>query len=122
MKIQFAPLSSNITESEPLSRPWFHWLNSISKNLENACRIFEMPNYSYSINQNILTIHYIGFGNESLSLPYQLAEDSFVTCYRKENNNWNLFLIDLEKGTNSIVIPNGEIRIKDFIVIEQQNK
>lgn len=121
MKIQHAPLSSNIT-SEPLSKPWFSWINSISKNMEDACRIFEMSNYSYSINGNILTIHYIGFGNETLLLPYQLAEDSFVSAYVKENNNWQLMVIDLEKGSNSIQIPNGEIRIKDFVVIEQKNK
>jgi hypothetical protein len=121
MKLQPAPIGK-ITKDDLLTTPWQIWFRNVSTNLTNSCRIFEMTNYSYSINGNILTVHYIGFGNESLSLPYQLAEDSFVQAYRKDGNNWNLFLIDLEKGTSSIVIPNGEIRIKDFVIIEQANR
>lgn len=122
MKIQYAPLDSDISSDGTLTSPWFNWINSISKNMENGCRVFVMSNYTYGINNNILTVMYSGNGNESILLPYQTSVDSFLKCYSVDGQNWNQFFIDVPKGSNSITIPVGQIRIKDFLIIDQKNK
>jgi hypothetical protein len=122
MKIQFAPLSSNISIDNQLTLPWFAWFSSISKNLENACRTFEMVNYTYTINNNILAIMYQGQGNESLALPYIVVVDTFLTYIKKENDMWVTYVLDIPKGSQTVYIPSGDIQIKDFLIVSQQNK
>ena len=124
MKLETAPFSHKITKNDGLTIPWQTWFRNLSKNLTDSCRIYESDNYAYSINNNILTILYDGLGNESLSLPFALAYGSFLQylLYNTTTLNWDLKIIELEKGIQSISIPSGKIKIKDSLLIEQKNR
>jgi hypothetical protein len=65
---------------------------------------------------------YQGQGNESLALPYIVVVDTFLTYIKKENDMWVTYVLDIPKGSQTVYIPSGDIQIKDFLIVSQQNK
>lgn len=124
MRLQPAPLQTSITVSDKLTQPWSVWFRNLSKNMEQACTNTSENGVIFNINNNTLFIQYVGNNSESfnVSLPILPAYDTFLEYYKKDGDIWSNYILDIPKESTSISIPAGNIRIKDCILVIQQNR
>lgn len=123
MKIEPAPLATNITD-KALSQPWMIWLRNLSKNMVDSTRLYVIDdNFSYSLNGNILSLIYIGTSNNyTITLPFPIATNTILKYFKLVDSEWKYSCMDITKGDTSIVLPSGNLKINDQVLIEQKNR
>lgn len=121
MRIQPAPLSTKLLTNDTLTTPWYTWFRNVSKNLEDGCIVYNANNYQYNLQNNLMCILYNGAGGD-IDLPYTVAADSFLTYYIQIDGVWIPYLLNILKGDTKISIPEGDVCIKDFILVDQKNR
>lgn len=122
MRIQPAPLTTKLLDKENMTTPWLTWFRNVSKNLEDSCVIYSSNGFAYNLQGNLMTINYVGTGGD-FELPYSVSVDSFLTYYmQNELGIWISYLMDIPKGTQKLSIPQGNVRIKDFLLVDQKNR
>lgn len=124
MRLQPAPLQTQITMLDKLTQPWSVWFRNLSKNMEQACTNTSENGVIFNINNNILSIQYSGNNTESfnISLPILPAYDTFLNYYKKDGEIWSTYILDVPKDSSEISIPAGNIRLSGSIIVNQQNR
>lgn len=105
MKLQAAPLTTDITANNRLTPFWITWFRNLGKNLEDSCKIQVKDNVKYVINNANLQIITSGSGIQTINLPYKAAIDQIIPYFYKNDDIWISSFIEISANEASINIP-----------------
>lgn len=122
MKLQSAPLTTDISKDNKLTLFWSTWFRNLGKNMEDACKIQTYNNIKYVVNNGNLQIITSGTGETTIELPYKIGVDQIISYFffDSNTNEWKSSFIDLEKNSVSFTISKqNEWKINTVLAIQQ---
>jgi hypothetical protein len=124
MKLQPAPLTTNITNDNRLTTPWEIWFRNISQNLTDSTKYNSNDNIDWTLNGNILFVNYSGIGGLTFNLPKPSAINQILSYhYLLDTGAYYCTFLDILKDDSKIIIPEKNmIKLTGTILLQQNNR
>lgn len=129
MKLQPAPLTTQITLENRLTNPWEVWFRNVSTNLVDSCKtqsisaisMIGSPSIFYNISGNQLCINYVASGSSSASFALPYIPNIPGIIFVKSSSG--ISFVEFGSGQKIIEIPElTDTRITQTIIVEQVNR
>lgn len=118
--LQFIPILEKITTNDKLTNVWQNWFRDFYQIQKDTATIIDVDSkFSYNLTPSLFTICFEGESNQyQINLPtnIEIAKNTYIQGYYRENNN--PFIIDINSGATSIILPTGNLKINASVLVK----